>query len=305
MTDALAAIVVAVDLAGSANDAVEWAAAEAAERGLGLRIVHVLPAPRAFDPGGLEAWEHLAATTTAADQVLREAADRSRGVAPEVSLSTAVLHGPPGWALEQVAHGAPLLVLGSRGRSASQRFLCGSVSGHLAARAPCPVVVVRHQEHPVAGAPVVVCGLVPGAAGLVAAGFAFQAAWQRRVPLRLVHVDPQAVAAAPDPTIDPALARAIERWRQSFSGIRVTTSTPAGDPAAILLAASAGSALLVLASAGSRRRGARHLTSIGQRLLPKACCPVAVVGHMGADEPRRGRAPALQSRSPAETRNDC
>jgi nucleotide-binding universal stress UspA family protein len=41
-----------------------------------------------------------------------------------------------------------LLVVGSRGLSAAQRFLLGSVSTGLVTRAPCPVLVVRPKPTP-------------------------------------------------------------------------------------------------------------------------------------------------------------
>lgn len=271
MTDA-SRIVVAVDTAGSADDAVEWAAAEAAARGLGLRIVHAL--------GGSQ---------SVAEQTLATAATRACSIASDLDVITEALHGPAAWAVEQAALGAPLLVLGSRGRPALRRVLGGSVAGRLAARAPCPVVVVRHQQTTRRVMPAVVLGASPGSTCLAAIGFSFEAAWQRRVPLRLVTVAPDpgtlnalaGMSPERDPVLaavlDPAITQTLTRSRQRFPGVEVTVAERLGDVTTVLLAESCGAALLVLGSPGGRRGNAWHLTSVGQRLLPRAACPVAVI----------------------------
>ena len=52
--------------------------------------------------------------------------------------------------LVAAARGADLLVVGSRGHVTLPGRLLGSVSEHVAARASCPVVVVRHVPDPIA-----------------------------------------------------------------------------------------------------------------------------------------------------------
>lgn len=297
MGHTMTAVLVGVDSAGTADDAVEWAAAEAAARGLPLRIVHALRPSQAV---GLDAFdvsaEHLLARRRAAEEVLRRAVARARSIVSDLDIETAILQGPANWALEHASHGAPLLVLGSRGRTALRRLTFGSVSGHLAACSRCPAVVVRHQDHPVAAGPAVVAGVVRGPRGLAAVEFAFRAAWQRGIPLTLVHVAPanatlDALAGVPpchipteglDEIPDPAIVSAVVGWRREFPDTEVRLKDAVGDPATILLAESSGAALLVLGSAGGKRRGARQLTSVGQRVLPKARCPVAIVGHDAA-----------------------
>lgn len=41
--------------------------------------------------------------------------------------------------------GVDLMIVGSRGRGAWMSAILGSVSGHLAAHARCPVVIVPHE----------------------------------------------------------------------------------------------------------------------------------------------------------------
>jgi nucleotide-binding universal stress UspA family protein len=198
--------------------------------------------------------------------------------------------------VERVAHGAPLLVLGSRRHSAARRLLRGSIAGHLAARCPCPVVVVRRPEQPVPPVPMVVAGIAPDARCVGALTYAFQAAWQRRIPLALISVVPDYSALDALAGVWPSYEKSdgihcirdattrhtLMACREQFPGVEVRIAGPVGDAATLLLTESAGAALLVLGSAGGRR-GARHLTSVGQRLLATAGCPVAVVGRTRAE----------------------
>jgi len=66
---------------------------------------------------------------------------------------------------------------------------------------------------------------------------------------------------------DPPLARAVRAARDRLGGQRVTLQIRLGDPAAALIAASAGTDLLVVGPAGR----------IGRRVLRRAHCPVVVV----------------------------
>jgi nucleotide-binding universal stress UspA family protein len=59
--------------------------------------------------------------------------------------------GHPARVLLDAAADAVLLVVGSRGRGGFTGMLLGSVSQHVVARAPCPVVVVRDPATPPEG----------------------------------------------------------------------------------------------------------------------------------------------------------
>ena len=52
----------------------------------------------------------------------------------------------PAAVLTDASAGADLLLEGSRGHDGFAGMLLGSVSGHVAAHAHCPVVVVRHRS---------------------------------------------------------------------------------------------------------------------------------------------------------------
>jgi nucleotide-binding universal stress UspA family protein len=85
---------------------------------------------------------------------------------------------------------AGLLVVGSRGLGGFPALLLGSVGAAVAARAACPVVVVRAAEP---GAPIpsdgaVLVGVDGSPTSEAALAFAFDAAAARRVSLLVVHV---------------------------------------------------------------------------------------------------------------------
>ena len=96
--------------------------------------------------GELVAVHVVASADQDADEILASVRSRlgGTGSAPDVRL----LEGSPAEALIETAdrEGAELLVVGSRGRGSLRSAVLGSVSRELAARAPCPVVVVPSGE---------------------------------------------------------------------------------------------------------------------------------------------------------------
>jgi nucleotide-binding universal stress UspA family protein len=138
-----ARVVVGIDGSPGAETALHFAADEAAQRGLPLRIVYAWEAPagtyvgEAFAPtadGFVEAEHH-------ADDVLRAALER---VAAGAAIETEALaiEGHPAKVLIEQSQDAALLVVGSRGRGAAAGLLLGSVSQKLAQHAPCPLAIV-------------------------------------------------------------------------------------------------------------------------------------------------------------------
>ena len=131
------AIVVGFDGSPGSLAALRWADAEAALRGVGLRVVHVWQYPGLSYPRDApeRPWPH--ALPDQLDALLRDALAPLAAVPVEV----ATVEGRPGEALVRAADRAELLVVGRRRHRVADVPL-GSVGRHCAAHAPCPVVTV-------------------------------------------------------------------------------------------------------------------------------------------------------------------
>lgn len=279
----MSSVVVGVDRAGSARDAVDWAAAEAATRGCGLRIVHALHPMLPADPYGVGSpIDSLAAALEAAESVVSRAVARAREVVSDIEVTTRLVCGSAAGTLLDEASRAQLLVVGRRGRHGLRARLARSVSAHVAAHASCPVVVVRPaglEDRP--GAPRVVVGVDGVSTRSPALGFAFQAARQRGVPLAAVHAwvpdrpaDLEAVHG-PETVAEASARRSLERalhcWHSQYPDVPVVTRLVREDPARAVAAESRGAALVVVGS-GGRVRG-----SVSRSVLRRGQCPIAIV----------------------------
>jgi nucleotide-binding universal stress UspA family protein len=201
-------VVVGVDEAGSAENAVDWATAEAAARGCRLRVVHAFRPPLPADAYGFASpIDSFVTAHTAAQLILGDAVTRARSVAPGIDVSTRPARGTAARALLGEARDARLLVLGSRGRSGLRAVLSGSVAGPVSRHSPCPIVVIRPFANRPAdrvslrSAPRVVVGIDPAASRSAATGFAFHAASQRGIPLTVLSAWTPNTAADIEPTL--------------------------------------------------------------------------------------------------------
>lgn len=136
-------IVVGVDGSAGSRAALGWAVDEAHRRGDRVEAV------MAWEDLDVGMWTAATSSHAEADAL----ADRHRRKLDEVvdSTPTSGLAGPverlfvrgdPSQTLIDVAKGADLVVVGTRGHGSFVGTLLGSVSQRIAAHAPCPVVVV-------------------------------------------------------------------------------------------------------------------------------------------------------------------
>ena len=138
-------IVVGVDGSDGSKAALRWAARLA--RLLGARIDAV--ASWELPTGSL--LRALPASYTPQpdiEQLLADTVDEALGADRPADMRLKVLEGPAAQTLITVAHGALMLVVGSRGLGGFTGVLLGSVSARVAEHAPCPVLVV-HGDHAV------------------------------------------------------------------------------------------------------------------------------------------------------------
>ncbi|GLY42804.1 universal stress protein [Amycolatopsis sp. NBRC 101858] len=282
-------IVVGVDGTESARDALDWAAAEAAVRRLPLRVVHAYAAtpswavlgelPKPYDGIG---------APDAARLVTEQAVQRARSVASELEIHTRLLIGTGAHALLAQGAEAELLVLGSRGVGGARGLFGGSVSFRVAMHAACPVVVVRPMRATTQGrsATRVVVGVDGSHRSGRAVEFALRAAAQRGVGVTAVHAwSPRGEAGLAAVTEDWSLAEAAEwrtlqrvfsPWGVQVLGEQVELRLARGRPQDVLVAESAGAALVVVGSRGRGSVRAALTGSVSQAVLRRASCPVVV-----------------------------
>ncbi|MGW2747366.1 universal stress protein [Streptomyces sp. NPDC001450] len=267
-------VVVGVDGSEASLEAVDWAADEAVRHGVPLLILHAAP-------GGHEASDLITA-----------ASERARRGAPTVRLSSEVSHEDAASALIDRGRNAFALVLGSRGLGDFAEMLLGSVSLAVAARADCPVVVVRGE---VADRDArfgnVVVGVEDEESSGTALEFAFREAQVRRCRLVAVHAwrapagtfsTPQAPSwpleahlRPPAQVLDDTLRGPAARYRDTLVERRLVEA-PARQ--ALLEAASEADLLVIGARPRLVHRGLQ-LGLINHALLHHAPCPTAVVPH--------------------------
>jgi nucleotide-binding universal stress UspA family protein len=283
-------VVVGVDGSASSLAAVEAAAREARLRGAGLRVVHAFlwplmrvplgPSPLGPPEGGLR---------NMADQLVAEAVERARAVAPEVDVSHAVVTGEPLTVLEAQSRAAELVVVGSRGMGGFVGLLVGSTAVHLAAHGRCPVLVVRGQ--PAADGPIVL-GVDGSAAGEEAVDFAFAEAELRKAPLVALHAWTTWNASLPAPQdasapyANPPGALADEEERLSaealaghqerYPGVQVEHKVMRGGTREALIEASRSAQLMVVGARGRGGFAGLLLGSVSQAVLHHSHCPVVV-----------------------------
>ncbi|MFJ9734760.1 universal stress protein [Streptomyces sp. NPDC101171] len=265
-------LVVGLDGSEASLAAVDWAAAEAVRHGVPLHLVHVTAGDR----------DASALTGAAAERVRRSA--------PALPLTSEVLHGDPATALVGEGHDAFALVLGSRGLGDLDAMLLGSVGLAVAARAECPVVVVRgaaghRDERPGS----VVVGVENGEGSGTAVAFAFREAEVRHCELVVVHawtapLDAHATAQAPSWALEahrrpPAqvLDDALRGLTERYVDVPVTRRVVEGPARRELLAAASGADLLIVGAPRRHGHPGLQLGLVGHAMLHHAPCPVAVV----------------------------
>jgi len=144
-------IVVGVDGSPHSKMALRWAVTQA--RLVGVRVEAISAWQEPVTVGYPYGWSPLIhdgdSISILAEKVLAEAVAEVAGQQDEpVEIRTAVIHGHPAEVLLEVAVGAQMLVVGTRGHGTYSGILLGSVSQHCVQHAPCPVLVVPRNPTP-------------------------------------------------------------------------------------------------------------------------------------------------------------
>ncbi|MFF5497375.1 universal stress protein [Streptomyces aquilus] len=283
-------LVVGVDGSESSLLAVDWAVEEASRHGLPLRLVYASLWER-YEGALPSTSPDRPSEQVMADNVVAAAAERAGRRNPEVKVSTEVIADEPVEALLREGHGAFALVTGNRGRGELQGLLLGSVGLTVAARAHCPVIVVRGDRAGREGTHErILLGAGEPATSGEAVRFAFREAEARRCTLDVVrawrcpehesadhpllaghtaHEHSEQASALLDAVLHDAAA--------DHPGVPVRRATVEGPARKVLLNRSAAADLVII---GARRRTGHfglQLGRVGHTLLHHADCPVVIV----------------------------
>ncbi|GAA3388175.1 universal stress protein [Streptomyces roseoviridis] len=277
MSDVLAG----VDPGDLSVPALVWAADEAARRHARLRLVAAVPP--VHDRLPYAAVGHLSALRMRAEATLSNAEDVVRRLHGGLRTATELVHGLPTAVLLERTPGAVLAVVGSRrlGRAA-EIFSEGSVAVPLAARAECPVVVIREPEHTAVRPPLIVVGVDGSGDCRAAVAFAMAEASLRGARLKAVWVWPRPLLSAGDENEGLAerrllLAEAVAGCAVHHPDVEVEDVVVRGHPVEKLTRASAEALAVVVGRRGRGGHTGMRLGSTVHGLLHHAECPVVTV----------------------------
>lgn len=128
-------IVVGIDGSKSALRAAFWAADEAADRNVPLRLVQVV-----------EVDDHVGNTTAHAVRTLQEASDALNASGRQVTIETDILQGDPVDVLAEASRSADMVCVGWKGTHDSGPGRRGSTAARLAQTVQAPLAIV-HRRH--------------------------------------------------------------------------------------------------------------------------------------------------------------
>ncbi len=319
------AIVVGVDSSENALLALDWAVDEAARRDCPIRLVHAYrPSGPGHDLGRQAVMVEMYAEGQNVFASAREHMAGRREAGRVVG--TALHEGSPGTVLADLTAGAPMCVIGRRGRVRLTSFVLGSTALDLASRSGVPLVVVppEWRRDAVDRKPVLV-GVDLPLRHPDALAFAFAAAERSAVPLvalcawdlglsRLDGIRTDGMRTGGMCTeVGQILADLLAQWQQAHPSVEMTAVAEESTPAEALVSYSAEASLIVLGGGfgfGARRPPTRALA---RSVLRESACPVALVpgptphtstdvrGHLPGTGRTRGGA---NLQRPATTRAD-
>ncbi|MEU6081361.1 universal stress protein [Streptomyces sp. NPDC047108] len=294
-------VVVGIDGSERSSAAADWAAREAASRGVPLHLLHATPP---LPDGGAvprSAVERLHAMGEwMLGRVVADLGERH----PDIEVRAEQADDAPASALLASARDAGLLVVGTRGAGGFAGLAVGSVALRLAAAASCPVVLVPQppgaleegirEAH---GSARIVVGFDARHPVREVAEFAFSAAEARGTRLRVVQAWALPAEAVSARTLvvteeDRAmwedqevlrLSDAVRAWREKYPRVPVRTGVVLLHPAEGLLNTSGDAALIVVGRRTDPYAAEGRLGPVTHAVLHHARCPVAVVPHAGSD----------------------
>ena len=290
-------VVVGYDGSGPAEHAVDWAAAEAAHRGVPLTVASAL------DVTGLVAGADTAPLSGDVGQlsaIARQGSARARRAAPGLDVREVARPDGAAGMLVELSRWSELVVVGKRGHGEVAGALLGSVAFAVTAHAQCPVAVVQGASHvrPGPGRPVLT-GVDGSAESLLALEYAAELAARAGAALTVAtawrctttntwagaHAAGVDVAAETRARAREVAAAAVEAARARHPGLVVGAEVLIGLPGPVLADLAAEHALLVVGSRGRGGFTGLLLGSVSHAVIHRSPCPVVVVRPAGERVP--------------------
>lgn len=294
-------IVAGVNGTECARRALDWAADEAARRGLPLHLLHATNLDWMVAAALISSPDAHPMTDDALDAETVRVHERH----PDLRVTAQLTTGAPAHDLVEASAHASMIVVGTQCRHAITQAL-GSVAQHVAAHAHCAVVVVREgipevplgrtrgsagADQPVTDRPApIVVGVDGSPMSTAAVDFAFAHASLAGVPLVVIHAwwlefaDGAVVTTESGPEGHKVLdgkrlsvSETLAGRGAQYPDVAVDVRLVHERPEKALVAASADAALLVVGARGHGAVAGLLLGSVSQEVLLKASCPVAVV----------------------------
>jgi nucleotide-binding universal stress UspA family protein len=272
-------ILVGVDDTAESHVALHWAVEAAEARGVAVRVVRAYLNELSRWPAlGVEGYVPPPMPLDKYQDEVEAAVRYARDRLGYEGGSGWLANDDPAHAILTEAGDAEMVVVGTRSRNKMSAVLLGSVATSVAAKAPCPVVVVRGERRT---GPVVVGtdGSVDSAEALT---FGFGEAARSGQPLRVVYCwhpqDQHADSiASTEGLLKNWLAESLAPLRDKYPIVRAQASVIEGRASAQLVDLSADASLVVVGSRGRGGVAGLLLGSVSQSLLHHADSPVAIV----------------------------
>lgn len=254
-------VLVGTDGSPAADIAVDWAADEAARRGVGIHVLYAFPwltRARAWE------FEPPQEITENGERVVAAARERIESRHAGIGVTTEVRIEDPAMSLVTSSAEASVTIVGAHGMGAGADTLLGSVSQKVAAHANSAVVVVRTDADFDAQRPVVV-GMDPNEGAPEAMEYAFSEAQRRGSRLVVVQgsQDDAAFPDFPDAVISghydadasesaKLTSERLTEWHKQFPDVPVELRLVRERPVKALVRAAQDASIVVV---GSRGRG--------------------------------------------------